>query len=138
MQHNNSSGYGDKLSWPPPAGTTLATCRLYAAPWRQERGFGVTSEQCASIACAATAGLVDYVVEPGTSAEERGMVLARDIAQVRTVLTGTKCSDSSSYSAGCLLHIMPYHCRLSASGGSRWHQHAEYTLLMVRQGERLQ
>ena len=35
------------------------------------------------------AGLVDYVVEPGTSAEERGMVLARDIAQVRTVLTGT-------------------------------------------------
>ncbi|KAK9838117.1 hypothetical protein WJX81_002334 [Elliptochloris bilobata] len=30
---------------------------------------------------AATYGLVDYVVEPGTSAEERGMVLARDIAQ---------------------------------------------------------
>ena len=42
----------------------------------------------ACIARAASAGLVDYVVEPGTSAEERGMVLARDIAQVRTVLTG--------------------------------------------------
>ena len=41
----------------------------------------------ACIACAAPAGLVDYVVEPGTSAEERGMVLARDIAQVPTVLT---------------------------------------------------
>lgn len=31
----------------------------------------------------ALAGLVDYVVEAGASAEERGLVLARDIAQAR-------------------------------------------------------
>ncbi len=29
------------------------------------------------------AGLVDYVVEAGASAEERGLLLARDIAQAR-------------------------------------------------------
>ena len=52
----------------------------------------------ACIACAAPAGLVDYVVEPGTSAEERGMVLARDIAQARTTLTSMAMPDWSTYS----------------------------------------
>ena len=36
---------------------------------------------------ALAAGLVDYLVEAGTSAEERGLALARDIAQARPIKT---------------------------------------------------
>jgi len=35
---------------------------------------------------ALAAGLVDYLVEAGTSAEERGLALARDIALARPPL----------------------------------------------------
>ena len=49
------------------------------------------------VACArhfltvALAGLVDYVVEAGASAEERGLVLARDIAQARPAAAHRSC-----------------------------------------------
>jgi hypothetical protein len=49
--------------------------------------FKTCLERCSGMQPAVlAAGLVDYLVEAGSSAEERGLALARDIAQARPCL----------------------------------------------------